>query len=38
VDEVAPEVDLMPQARYFKQVYYGLLTRMALLALVLGAL
>ncbi len=37
VDEISPEVDKTPHARYFKQVYYGLLTRMALLALVLGA-
>lgn len=37
VDEISPEVDSTPHARYFKQVYYGLLTRMALLGLVLGA-
>ena len=38
VDEIAPEVDGMPQARYFKQVSNGVVVRMALLALVLGAI
>ncbi len=37
VDEIAFEVDHAPQAKYFKQVWYGLLTRMALIGLVLGA-
>jgi aspartate carbamoyltransferase catalytic subunit len=37
VDEIAPEVDSTPQARYFQQVYNGVVVRMALLALVLGA-
>ena len=37
VDEIAPEVDTTPQARYFKQVSNGVVVRMALLALVLGA-
>jgi len=37
VDEIAPEVDAMPQARYFQQVRNGVVVRMALLALVLGA-
>jgi aspartate carbamoyltransferase catalytic subunit len=37
VDEIAPEVDSTPQARYFKQVSNGVVVRMALLALVLGA-
>jgi aspartate carbamoyltransferase catalytic subunit len=37
VDEIAPEVDGTPQARYFQQVYNGVVVRMALLALVLGA-
>jgi aspartate carbamoyltransferase catalytic subunit len=37
VDEIAPEVDATPQACYFKQVRNGVLVRMALLALVLGA-
>ena len=38
VDEVAPEVDQKPYAKYFKEVWYGLVTRMALLCLVLGAI
>jgi aspartate carbamoyltransferase catalytic subunit len=37
VDEIAPEVDNTPQARYFQQVWNGIIVRMALLALVLGA-
>ena len=37
VDEVAPDVDTTPHARYFKQVWSGVVIRMALLALVLGA-
>jgi aspartate carbamoyltransferase catalytic subunit len=37
VDEIAPEVDAMPQAKYFQQVWNGVVVRMALLALVLGA-
>ena len=37
VDEIAPEVDSTPQARYFQQVRNGILVRMALLSLVLGA-
>ena len=37
VDEIAPEVDNSPQARYFSQVGNGVVVRMALLALVLGA-
>ena len=36
IDEIAHEVDSMPQARYFQQVYNGVVVRMALLALVLG--
>lgn len=31
VGGIAPEVDELPQAKYFKQPYYGLLIRMALL-------
>lgn len=31
VDEIATEVDDLPQARYFKQAYYGLLMRKAIL-------
>jgi len=37
VDEIAPEVDSTPQARYFQQVWNGIVVRMALLSLVLGA-
>ena len=37
VDEIAPEVDNTSQARYFQQVHNGVMVRMALLALVLGA-
>jgi len=37
VDEITPEVDNTPQARYFKQVCNGVVVRMALLSLVLGA-
>lgn len=37
VDEIDYSVDHTPQAKYFKQVYYGLLVRMSLLALILGA-
>ena len=37
VDEIAPEVDATPQARYFQQVLNGVVVRMALLALLLGA-
>ena len=37
VDEIAAEVDNTAQARYFQQVWNGIVVRMALLALVLGA-
>lgn len=37
VDEIAPEVDSTPKAKYFQQVWNGTVVRMALLALVLGA-
>jgi aspartate carbamoyltransferase catalytic subunit len=37
VDEIAPEVDGTKYAKYFKQMRYGLLTRMALLASVFGS-
>ena len=37
VDEIAPEVDSTPHARYFRQVWNGMIVRMALLALILGA-
>jgi aspartate carbamoyltransferase catalytic subunit len=36
VDEIAFEIDETKHAKYFKQMWYGLLTRMALLASVLG--
>ncbi len=36
VDEIAPEVDATGHARYFQQVWNGVVTRMALLALILG--
>jgi len=38
VDEIAPEIDATTQARYFQQVWNGIVVRMALLALVLGAI
>ena len=38
VDEIAAEVDGTQQARYFQQVWNGIVVRMALLALVLGGL
>jgi len=37
VDEIAPEVDSTPHAKYFKQVWNGIVVRMALLGLILGA-
>ena len=37
VDEIAPEVDSTSHARYFRQVWNGIIVRMALLALILGA-
>jgi aspartate carbamoyltransferase catalytic subunit len=36
VDEIAPEVDETSHARYFQQVWNGIVMRMALLALILG--
>jgi len=36
VDEIAAEVDNAPQARYFQQVWNGVVVRMAILSLVLG--
>ncbi|OYT46990.1 aspartate carbamoyltransferase [Candidatus Bathyarchaeota archaeon ex4484_231] len=38
VGEIAPEVDKTPHARYFQQVWNGIIVRMALLALILGAI
>ena len=37
VDEIATDVDALPNAAYFRQVANGVAVRMALLALVLGA-
>ncbi|MDY6776189.1 MAG: aspartate carbamoyltransferase [Halobacteria archaeon] len=36
VDEITPEVDSMPQAKYFEQAHNGVEVRMAILDLVLG--
>jgi aspartate carbamoyltransferase catalytic subunit len=38
VDEIAPEVDATSHARYFQEVWNGIVTRMALLALMMGAI
>ena len=38
VNEIAPEVDNDPRAAYFKQVRYGMFSRMALIAKVTGCL
>lgn len=38
IDEIAAEVDKTPYARYFQQVWNGIVVRMALLALILGAI
>jgi len=38
IDEIAAEVDETPYARYFQQVWNGIVVRMALLALILGAI
>jgi len=38
VEEIAAEVDSTPHAKYFQQVWNGIVTRMALLALVLGVI
>jgi aspartate carbamoyltransferase catalytic subunit len=37
VDEISPDVDQTSHSKYFKQVWYGLLTRMTLISLVLGS-
>ena len=37
VDEIAAEVDATPYARYFQQVRNGIVVRMALLTLIMGA-
>ena len=36
VNEITPEVDMTNHAIYFKQAFYGVPTRMAILASVLG--
>lgn len=36
VDEIAPEVDQTKHARYFKQAFYGIPVRMALLAILMN--
>jgi aspartate carbamoyltransferase catalytic subunit len=38
VTEIAHEVDFSPHAKYFKEVWYGLVVRMGLLSLILGAI
>lgn len=38
VNEIAPEVDDTPHACYFQQAFYGVPTRMALLALAMGVI
>ena len=38
VDEIAPEVDSTPYAKYFPEVWNGIVMRMALLALISGAI
>lgn len=37
IEEISPEVDATPHAKYFQQVWNGIVVRMALLALILGA-
>jgi len=36
VDEITTDVDALPQAKYFDQVYNGVVTRMAILKLIFG--
>ncbi len=38
IDEISSDVDGTAHSKYFKQVWYGLLTRMTLISLVLGGL
>lgn len=38
VDEISPDVDSTPHAKYFKQAWYGMLTRMSIIGLLLGVL
>jgi len=37
IDEIDDEVDGTPHAKYFQEVWNGMVMRMALLALILGA-
>lgn len=36
INEISPEVDAMPQAKYFEQAFNGVPVRMALLSMVIG--
>jgi len=36
VNEIAPEVDTLPQAKYFTQAFNGVPVRMALLSMLIG--
>jgi len=36
VDEIAPEVDMTENAKYFQQAFNGVPVRMALLTMILG--
>ncbi len=36
VNEIAPEVDFLPQAKYFIQAFNGVPVRMALLSMLIG--
>jgi aspartate carbamoyltransferase catalytic subunit len=36
INEISPEVDVMPQAKYFDQAFNGVPVRMALLSMVIG--
>ena len=38
VDEIDHEVDNTPHARYFQQVWNGIVTRTAIIALIMGAI
>lgn len=38
VNEISPDVDDTPHARYFEQAFYGVPIRMALLALTIGVI
>lgn len=35
VDEISPDVDSLPQAMYFRQAFYGVPVRMALLKMLI---